>query len=58
MALTEAQCTAQAQETKAIKEILTDASMELEVIFNFCDANQVCLLIGKHVPVQACSYVL
>ena len=31
LALTQAQSTAQAQETKAIKEILTDATMELEV---------------------------
>ncbi len=31
LGLAQAQCTAQAQETKAIREILTDATMELEV---------------------------
>ncbi len=32
LGLAQAQCSAQTQETKAIKEILTDATMELEVI--------------------------
>lgn len=31
LTLAQAQCTAQAHETRAIKEILTDATMELEV---------------------------
>ncbi len=35
LGLAQAQCSAQAQETKAIREILTDATMELEVIIHW-----------------------
>lgn len=34
IALTHAQCQAQAQETKAMKELLAEATMELEVLIN------------------------